>query len=116
MLIYTVFFLLTPEVDENKHLCSRSYTVIFKLEALAKFDELNGNISTTAKVFVFFILAFKIGIKREKNWQMLQDEMQKQVKNECNILSDNEQRKKQRKFPEMENAVGNQNQKERKAD
>ena len=80
------------------------YTIAFKLEDLAKLDELNGHISTVAKFF-------SIPHSRVQDWNT-------QIKNltnvsgwyaviskRHNIPSDNQQQKKPAAFPEMEIAL-----------
>ena len=55
------------EMDENKYMHLRSYTIVFKLEAVAQLDELNRNISTTAKFFkIPYFFFSKTGINRAK--------------------------------------------------
>lgn len=91
-------------MEGNKQVRSRSYTIAFKLQALAKLDELNGNISATAKFFCIPRSCVQDWNKQRKKLENATGQ-DVEIRKRRNIPSDNEQRKKRAKFPEMENTL-----------
>lgn len=89
-------------MERSRNVRSRSYTISFKLEVLAKLEELNGNISGTAKYYCIPRSCVQDWIKQKEKLTNTTARDDVEVRKRRNIPSDNEQRKKRAKFPEME--------------